>query len=303
MNRNRLNLLLLALVTGLTLTVLLTREEEELPVPVLADLNTDQVNSIRISYPDQPAIELRQQDQQWQLTAPVSAVAEAIEVSALTDLAALTSTRQLAAAELDLAQLGLAPPKFEIRLNDQLLQFGGIEPLEYQRYVMVGDTVHLVSDPPSAALDEDFTDLISKQLVPPGRKLTAVKLPDLLLSQDDPGWALSPPQSDVSADQLQQLADAWSSARALWQQAPEDDVDYSDQPQIELSLDDGSQIQLRLYAREPQLILARPAAQVHYHLSKALADELLQLPPAAEAVAADLDPVAEALAPAEADGD
>ena len=303
MNRNRLNLLLLALVAGLTLTVVLTPDEEVAPVPLLADLSADQLSSISISYPDQPNIELRKQDQQWQLTAPVSAVTEAIEVGALTDLVALSSTRQLAADDLDLAQLSLLPPKFEIRLNDQLLKFGGIEPLEYQRYVQVGETVHLISDPPSAALDADFSDLISKQLVPPGRKLTSVKLPDLLLSQADPGWALSPPQSDVSADQLQQLADAWSKARALWNQAPEGELDYSDQPQIELGLDDGSQIQLRLYAKEPQLILARPAAQVHYHLSKALADDLLGLPPAAEPVAADLDPVAEALAPAEADGD
>ena len=283
MSRNQLNLLLLALVAGLTLTVVLTQEEETPKRPLLAGLDAEQIDRIAIRHPGAEEIRLQKQGGVWQLAAPGQARAEAVEVAALTDLAALESARQLQADAVDLAELGLAPPKYEIEINDRLLRFGGIEPLEYERYVRVGDTIHLVSDPPSAALDAEHADLVSKQLLPAGRQIARLELPELSLSQGEQGWTLSPPQADVGTDQMQALVDAWSRARALWNQMPPEDADYADKPEIRLHLDDGSVVELRLVDREPQLILAQPAAQVHHHLSKALAEELLQLP-APEAV-------------------
>lgn len=280
MNRNQLNLALLALVAGLTLTVVLTQEEETPKTPLLA-LEPSAVERIAVRHPQAEEIVLERQAGQWRLTAPGQAPAEAIEVSALTDLAALKSERQLAAADVDLAELGLSPPKYEIQLNDALLQFGGIEPLEHERYVKVGETIHLISDPPSAALDDDPADLVSKQLVPAGRQIVGLVLPDLQLHRGDgSGWTLSPPQAAVSAsaDQMQALVDGWSRARALWNQSPDAGIDYQGKAEIQLQLDDGSQVDLVLVARDPQLILAQPKARVHHHLSKALADELLALP-------------------------
>lgn len=279
MNRNQLNLALLALVGGLTFTVVMTQEEETPKLP-LVTLEPTAVERIAVRHPDAAEILLQRQAGQWRLTAPGEAAAEAIEVSALTDLAALESERQLAVADVDLAQLGLAPPKFEIQLNDALLQFGGIEPLEHERYIRVGDTIHLVGDPPSAALDADPSDLVSKQLLPAGRQIVGLVLPELQLHRGEAaGWTLSPPQTEpASTDQMQALIDAWGRARALWNQSPDGEVDYSGKPQIQLRLDDGSQVELVLVDREPQLILAQPKAGVHHHLSKALADELLALP-------------------------
>lgn len=290
MNRNQLNLALLALVGGLTLTVVLTQEEETPKLP-LVGLEPSAIERIAVRHPDADEILLQRQAGQWRLTAPGEAAAEAIEVSALTDLAALESERQLAVADVDLAQLGLAPPKYEIQLNDALLQFGGIEPLEHERYIRVGDTIHLVGDPPSAALDSDPSDLVSKQLLPAGRQIVGLVLPEFQLHRGEAaGWTMSPPQTEpASADQMQALIDAWGRARALWNQSPDDEVDYRGKPEIQLLLDDGSQVDLVLVDREPQLILAQPKAGVHHHLSKALADELLALP---EPEAAEAEPAA-----------
>lgn len=279
MNRNQLNLALLTLVAGLTLTVVLTQEEETPKLP-LVGLEPSAIERIAVRHPDAAEILLQRQAGQWRLTAPGEAAAEAIEVSALTDLAALESERQLAVAGVDLAQLGLAPPQYEIQLNDALLQFGGIEPLEHERYIRVGDTIHLVGDPPSAALDSDPSDLVSKQLLPAGRQIVGLVLPEFQLHRGEaPGWTMSPPQSEpASADQMQALIDAWGRARALWNQSPDGETDYAGKPEIQLQLDDGSQVDLVLVDREPQLILAQPRAGVHHHLSKALAEELLALP-------------------------
>lgn len=283
MSRNQLNLALLALVAGLTLTVVLTQDEETPKVPVLAGLSADAVDRIAIRHPGSEEIRLEKADGIWHVTAPGQARAEAVEVAALTDLAELESKRQLKPADVSLADLELEPAKYEIQLNDRLLQFGGIEPLEYERYILADDTIHLLSDPPSAALDADFSDLVSKQILPAGRQIVGIELPELSLNKDDSGWSLSPPQADVSTDQMQALVDGWSRARALWNEKPKADVDYTDKPKIRLRLDDGSQVELVLVDRQPQLILAQPAARVHHHLSKALADELLQLPEAADA--------------------
>lgn len=282
MNRSLLNLVLLALAALLALAVYLGRTQTPPKAP-LTPLAPETIREIQIEHLGAETIRLEKADGAWQLRAPVQARADAFEVNAVLGLATLEVQKTLAPETLDLAQLGLAPPRYRVRFNDLSLAIGGTEPLQYRRYVQQGGAVVLVNDPPSSALDADFSDLVSKALLPPGAAVRRLQLPGLELTRSADGWqARGRNAGAASAEQLQALAQAWQNASAMWN-ALEPGTPTGER--VHLTLEDGTELAFVVLGREPQLLLARPDLRVRYTLSRALADELLQIPPPAAAPA------------------
>jgi hypothetical protein len=274
MKRMQLNMGLFAAVVGLAVAVWVGRDKPE-KLPPLTSLSQDAVTSISIAHPDTPEIKLSKQDGSWRLTAPVDAPTDPFEVSSLVGLAKLDVERSLALSEVDQKELKLDPPQYTITLNDQALAFGDAEPIKFRRYIKHGDAVALVSDPPSAALDADYSDLVSKDLLPKAAKIQRIEVPGLDVDRSSGAW-VAEGHSDASADQLSQFVDAWTSAHAMWNAARPADAGDAGKP-IRIVLADG-EIKLRLIETEPQLVIDSPAYGVRYTLSKADADKLLVLP-------------------------
>lgn len=288
MNRLQLNLALVVLVGGLAAALYFTQEEEK-KGPPLTTLTDATLERIRIQHPDTPAIALAKQDGQWRLTEPVQAAADPLEVASIVTLATMEAKRKLAVADVDLKELKLDPPSYRVTLNDIELSIGDSEPIEYRRYIRIGEEIALTDDPPGAALDADYSDLVSKALLPPAVKLLRIEVPGLTLTRGADGqtWTETPAQADASADQKQKFVDGWTTARAMWNAAvPAEEADAAGEP-VTLVYD-GGELKLKIVAREPQLILENPALKVRYTLSKALENEILRLPdpPAAEDAAA-----------------
>lgn len=283
MKRMQLNMGLAAAALGLAVAVWVGRDKPE-QLPPLTPIAESDLKTIAIAHPDAPAIKLEKRDGTWRLLEPVNAPTDAFEVSSLVGLAKLEVKRSLPLAEVSLAELKLEPPQYTVTLNDQVLAFGDSEPLEYRRYVRTGDSVALVSDPPSAALDADYSDLIAKELLPQNAQIRRIEVPGLSVRRSDDGQAwVAEGRSDVSTDQLQGFVDAWKNARAMWNaRRPSDAGEAGDA--VKLVLDDG-EVLLRVVAREPQLQIDRPEYGVRYTLSKAEADKLLKLPEPAAAPA------------------
>ena len=183
MSRSRLNGVLLALAAGLAVAVWFASRKEP-PGPPLTALKPEAVTRVVIEHPGVPAIRLEKQDGKWAFTAPVQAFVDEFEINALVSLADKETQEKLETAKL--AELELEPPKYTITLNDVTIAFGGVEPLNYNRYVKVGDAVWLIEDPPSAALDKDFADLVAKNLLPPGAQVERVELKKLTLAKASP---------------------------------------------------------------------------------------------------------------------
>lgn len=275
MKRAQLNLVLLVAAAGLGAVVYFSQEEEKKGAPLTA-LSADGINKIRIEHPGSPALQLEKQGSQWQLIEPVKALVDPIEINGVLSLATLERKRELNLSDVKPENLGLAPPAYSITLNDQKLEMGGEEPIEFRRYVLVNGTVALVDNPPSTALDADYSDLVSKQLIPEGAEIQSIALPGLDLSRTADGkWQLSPPQAGASADQMQKLADGWKNARSMWNAAETADSFKGDV--VTVTLKDQS-LRFIVAEREPQLVLVRPDLKVRYTLSKALEEELLKLP-------------------------
>lgn len=274
MNRTQLNLVLLVMVGGLGAALWFGKTEEEKGPPLTA-LKQDTVTRIAVEHPGKPAIRLEKTDGTWQLVEPVRAATDSFEINGILGLAEQELKSTLGAG-VDLAQLELDPPQFAVTLDDTRIALGGVEPLRYNRYAQVGQTVGLIDDPPSAALDADYSDLVSRAVVPEGVELTRLELPGFVLEKNAEGDWLSPQQPEAKPAQTARLVESWKRARAMWNAAEK--AEGSPGEKIRLVLADGQSIELVFAESDPQLVLARPALGVRYTLSKALVEELFRIP-------------------------
>jgi hypothetical protein len=273
MKRARLNLVLVAIAAGLGLAVFLASKKEPAGPP-LTPFKPDAVTRINIEHPNAPAIRLEKQNGRWQLVAPVIAEADEFELNGIVGLADRETRQKLEGGSLK--EMGLDPPEYTVSLNDSVIGFGGVEPLEYRRYVKTADGGWLIEDPPAAAMDKDYADLVSKNLLPPDAEIERVEVPGLTLAKGTDGkWSVTPADPKATADAMQKMADGWKSARSMWNEMAGARIGGN---VVKVTLKGGVTREFVVTAREPQLKLSRPELGVTFVLSKALADELLKLP-------------------------
>lgn len=278
MKRKQLNLLLIGVAALLLLVVVLSIEEVEEPTP-LTTLDSEAITRIEVRHPDKPAIKLQKSEQGWALVSPVQVMADQLQVSALTNLAYRETSLQYPAAEVDLAKLGLNPAKWVIQLDGTELHFGNKEPVEERRYVRVGDTVFLASDPPSTALDGDYSDLVHAKLMPEGTAaITGIQTPKLQLKQvSETEWTVEPKSADFGPDARAKLLAHWENARSLWRGSYDPATDkIQDGDYIRVSFGD-QQVEYQVIERDPQLKLLRKDLDVVYTLAPKYGTDLFEL--------------------------
>ena len=273
MKRAQLNLVLLGVACALGVGVFFAQKKEP-PGPPLTAYKPDAVTRIALTHPGAPDIRLEKKDGHWKLTAPVSGDADEFEVAAITGLADRETKMKVEGGAPK--ELGLEPPSLTLTLNDTTIAFGGVETLEYRRYVSTGGVTYLIDDPPGSALDRDYHDLVAKDVVPKDSEIQGLALPKLTLARGADGkWAVTPADPKATADAMQKLADSWKGARSMWNEmtpvAPTGD-------KVTVTLKDGSTREFVVATLDPQLKLYRPDLKVTLVLSKALGDELFKLP-------------------------
>lgn len=293
MNRTILNggLLVVAIGLGVAVWTSGNKDAEKSSGP-LTSLATSAVDTISIEHPDAPAIKLAKKDGEWKLVAPVQADTDSFEVSALVGLADTKRQSELTDSSLDYKSLGLEPPAFRITLNEQTLDFGGDEPIRYRRYVRVnGDKVALIENPSSAALDKDYSDLLSKSIVPLGAQITKLALPGLTIEKNAAGEWASPEHPQAKAIDLQTVVDAWNGSKAMWNGA--ELAQGSQGEAAAVTLADGRTLNFIITARTPQFVLSRPDLNVRYTIDKAEVSKMLELPKPGEAKPSEETPLPE----------
>lgn len=287
MNRNLLNAGLFVAVAGLG-ALLYLDDPKDAPKAPLTALKPADVTRIAIEHPGSPAIRLEKADGRWKLVAPVNAETDSFEVSALVGLADTQRQGELADPGLDYRALGLDPAAYRITLNDQTLDFGGDEPLKYRKYVRVNaDKVALIDNPATAAIDADYSDLVSKSLLPAGATITRLALPGLTIEKNAAGNWSSPEHAGAKPADLQAVVDAWSAAKSMWNASAKAAPDGAPAPEAAtLTLADGSTLAFTVVARDPQFVIDRADLGLRYTLARTDVDKLLALP-APPAAAAD----------------
>jgi hypothetical protein len=284
MKRKHLNLLLGVVALALLATVFLTRKKPEPEGAPLTALTREAVTRIVLAHPGIPDIVLEKAASQWSLTAPVKVEADAFEIGTLLSFANTETRSTLDSADLNRGELGLDPPKYSLKLDDTLLLFGEVEPLKYTRYVEVkdaaGDRVVTIDDIAGTATDADYTDLVSKALLPDGAQIASIEVPGLsvMKAAEGPGWTSIPADAAKNSDAIQKFVDAWREARSLYNQKPP--ADEKEKPAAvpavaTVKLADGTALSFKIIAQAPQLVLERVDLGVRYTLAAPEAAALL----------------------------
>ncbi|MEQ8799759.1 MAG: DUF4340 domain-containing protein [Salinisphaeraceae bacterium] len=273
--RTLLNIGLIAGAAVMGALLWLDRPQEPKP-DTLTPLRGEAIEQIRITTPEQPTIELSLTDSGWRLEAPVTTRADQATVNQILRLASTPSRRRMAAGQVDLAKLGLLEPVTEVQFDGTpAIQLGGSEAVKGFRYAQVGPDIHLINEPNMQALDGDYSDLISRRLLPPGARIIGLTLPERQLSRDDQGgWTAEPATDAISSDAAERTVDLWERTQAMWA-GPADDEPAPETVVIETA--DHGRFTFGVVAREPQLQLRRDDLGVVFQVGANRAAPLLEL--------------------------
>jgi len=292
--RTLLNLVLFLALLGLALVAWFKPgvKPVDAPRPITSGLTPEQTGNITIKRLTRDPLTFSRRDGRWFLLADDRKLPAAdFQVRALLRLLEATATRHYPAGSLELASLGLKPPRAQVTMDNVDFRFGITDALKNQRYVQVGDTVYLIDDQYQHLLNADWPNFVSRQMLDGRGAITRLELPDMTLAYDDNDhWRLDPLQEDVSADALQTLIENWQHATALLTRR--DDDGATGETVTVYTRDNTRPILLRIVDRTPDLILARPDWGIQYQLPGTEADSLLTLPqPAPES---DAEPTGDA---------
>ncbi len=275
-----LNLGLLAAIGILAaIAVFKPGAEKSIPKPALTALRAEAIQKISIERPGQPPIVLEKTGEQWRLTAPLAARANRFRIENLVRIAGAESEARLPLDEAALGQYGLDKPLVSVRLDNELIQFGGLHPLNQQQYVRYQDGIHLIGAQYLQAAAARFTDFIDTGLIEDGREPTAFRLPGLALTRVDGNWKLEPENKDVGSDRVMQFVQEWRHARALAVNRY-DGTPVKQRVLIEFApgaSGERTTLEIGIVARAPQLILARKDEGLQYHFPADTGKRLLEL--------------------------
>lgn len=269
-----LGLLLLVILLGLV-TLFEPGKEPPAELPTLTSLQREDIHKIRIDRHDAESIVLEKEAGRWHMTRPVKAGVDSYRINFILKLADARSLGSHSSTGKDLQRFGLEKPRLHVTLNDGLtLAFGNNTPLDFRRYLLLGDTIHLITDNFYYHLIGDFTTFIDTALLPPDSHIAGIELATLRLNRIDGHWQVEPEPEHYSADQAATLVEAWQHARALqlktWQGGKGE--------AITLHLTNRAEpLHFLITARSPELVLARPDLGIEYYLAEHFATELLTL--------------------------
>lgn len=274
LTRHNLILALLAVVLSMAL-LLTTPEPAEDSVPI-STLDPQSVSHIELALgrPGEAHLELNKTAAGWHLTHPVHLPADPMAVAEILRLASSHSSRSMPLDSLQLAPLQLDPPLWRIRFDDESFAVGGTEALSGQRYVLYGDKVYLVADLNPARLDNNYADLVVRDLLPDADSILSLRLPDAQKGSRD----LPAADSNNSA-----LTQRWSQTQAQWLVRPST-LDYDDvhaRATVFLQDEKGLRysVDFLIRSRSPRLELIRPDLDLMYMLPGSAAQELLSAQP------------------------
>ena len=118
----------------------------EEPMSPLTMLDPKQVESIELTVRNGEALTLKKTKGSWRIIKPHAAKANSAKIERLLEIANTASTEHFPLPDGNRAQFGLEPPMAELRLDDTRLEIGGTHPIDHRRYVLMGDTLHLIND-------------------------------------------------------------------------------------------------------------------------------------------------------------
>jgi len=258
-----INLLLFVAIVVTGLLLVLPDNPDRKEDVILTDLDPLAVKTITILRANSEDITFRKEGNTWMMQSPYTLPANPLRIHTMLGLLQAHSYTRLDQDELELQRFALDKPVVAVRFNDTQIDFGDSSPLGKQRYVHVGNTVHLVNDSLYEQLQTSATFFLSNRLLAEGAKISAIRFPDANLRWQGERWQLEPAQ-DISADVMARIVNAWQQAEAVSVRKYEETQLHG---MITVELQDSEPLEFAIVSPAPQLVLARPDIGLQYHLS------------------------------------
>ena len=136
-------LLLLAVAMSLAIYGRLQQQDDYRPI---TSIEGDSVQQLEIWQPPNPPVRLLRNNGGWVDALSGKPPKDPKLPGILLHFGRLPSLHHFSTSSRDLAHFGLQPPRYRLKLDDQTLLIGKLDPASGLRYVQVGDQIHLVSD-------------------------------------------------------------------------------------------------------------------------------------------------------------
>ncbi len=270
----RLNLALLVVVIALALFAYWRSHKTEAENK-LSIIKPAEARTVRIEITGSPPVVLERGTSEWKMTAPVMARADSFQIQRLLDILEATSKDRYSAAGL--ARYDLNEPYARVTVNQQTFAFGAVNEMSREQYVLTQGGIYPVALRYAAALPKNALQMVSKQLFGADEAPVGFDLDAFKVVQNDGKWTLTPPAADGSADDINRWVDEWRLANATGIQPASNGKPLSN---VRVKLKNGSDINIGILQREPQLVLARSDQQFEYQFPGELAKRLLASPAA-----------------------
>ncbi|HRD67824.1 MAG TPA: hypothetical protein PKY50_16910 [Candidatus Competibacter sp.] len=145
--RQWLNGGLLGLAGGLAALALFELDRERsAEISPLLDLAPARIERIVVERTGQETLAFKRRTGRWWMTAPTAGLANPVLLDPILHLAEARCLLRYTADELDLKASRLDPPQLRLHLNDREIRFGTTAPTDGQRYLQIGNTIHLCPD-------------------------------------------------------------------------------------------------------------------------------------------------------------
>lgn len=256
------------------------RPAPETPGKPLSTVAPADIQQIRIERAGRAPMVLQRRDGIWRITAPLAAPAEPFHVQRLLAVSEARSTLHVPATDLE--RFDLAQPVLKLTLDQQTFDFGAINAVTGEQYVLTNGAVQAVPPRYTAAVPTDPAMLVRRQLLDPGIKPVKFQLREFSVTQRNGKWALTPEPAELSQDDVLQWIEQWQLASALriepWDGRPAIDA-------VTLDFPGGKRLVLNIIQRDPQLIIRPGEEQLAYYFAGDAARRLLAPPASAKNVA------------------
>ncbi|MDT8405199.1 DUF4340 domain-containing protein [Sulfuriflexus sp.] len=276
MSRNLLNLGLFVAVLLLAALVMWAPGEQPANLSELSSLAPGDIRRIQIQRDALQDVELEKQDGHWQMLSPYRVAADKTRVGALLRLINTTSHVRFPASGRELADYGLETVLAQVKFDNQLFQFGDLEPISKRRYVLLENEIHLVTDLFYHQLRTSATQFVSPRLLTDAQRIRRLRLPDREYElKQDGSWLLTPAVDAVSADQLNTFISNWQRLRANRVSAAAAD---DSEERIHIELADGNELVFEVLRPDDEVVFVRRDLGLQYHVARQMAEPLFSLP-------------------------
>lgn len=271
----RLNLIMTATIIVLIVFLYFRPQSSGNTEYLLANEPAEAVRHLRI-VKQQQEIVLKRQDGQWHLEKPVQIRANDEKVGKILEILQARSQQRFEKA--DLGRFGLEYPHAQLTIGNAHFDFGGFAPTTHQQYVATGDHVYLLPPRFALALPRNASDLVNPRLLIAGEIPVKFKLPHGEAALHDGNWRVTPQHAaeTLNAETLKHWVQLWQSARAAeLKMAAELGSDFVETGLINIGLQDGKEINLKVLQNQSSIVLLRAQEGIGYQFPLEIGRQLL----------------------------